>query len=225
VFDVETRTWQFVKNGVPSPGSVSPGAPQVNRPCGLRPLNGVKPKLLSLAGNVTVPPALTVTADGDVPRSQWSVGSQPAVVEATPSHCSMYTCDPAVKPEALTVNDWGVPEASPGTVYGLADGVVMVPAMAGPAISNAPTAAPPNEARTRSFFGTRASFLTDVMGDAAVTPRAIQAGPGRGHNGSRDVFRKRSAPVHPAHAPTTGRAGTGTGTGAGTPPLDRSEQG
>ena len=70
-------------------------------------MNGEKPKFGSPAGNDTEPESSAVAADGDVPRSQSLPGAQPAVVDATPSHCSTNTCAPTAKPVADTVNDCG----------------------------------------------------------------------------------------------------------------------
>jgi hypothetical protein len=79
-----------VKLGLPL-FNVSPGARQLNRFCGLLPLNGMNPKFGSLAGNVANPSAPTSTAAGDEAESQCDKGFHPAVDGATPSHCSMNT--------------------------------------------------------------------------------------------------------------------------------------
>jgi hypothetical protein len=54
---------------------------------------------------------------------------------STPSHCSTATRSPSPKPVAMIVNDCGFPAASPGTWNGDADGVVIVPANATPAVA------------------------------------------------------------------------------------------
>jgi hypothetical protein len=142
-----TRTWQFVKSGPPLVDGGSPGAKQLNfaalpaGDAGSGPLNGKKPKFGSFAGNVAMPSAPTSTEAGDVAVSQWSIGFQPGAEGATPSHCSMFVVPtPCGNPDATTVNDNGLPAASPGTRNGLEEGVVIVPANAAPRPDSTTTA-------------------------------------------------------------------------------------
>jgi hypothetical protein len=101
---------------------------------GSGPLNGKNPKFGSFAGNVAMPFAPTSTDAGDDAISQWSIGLHPAADEDTPSHCSMFVVPtPCGNPDAITVNDNGFPLASPGTLNGFVEGVVIVPAIAIPA--------------------------------------------------------------------------------------------
>ena len=125
---VDTRILQLRKSGRPLLGDGSDGLRQLNRPCGLKPLNGRNPKFRSLAGKLTTPEAFTVAAAGELPRSQFCVGSQLTSVVGTPSHCSMNTGEPTGNPLAVTVKDCGCPDALPGTTNGFPVGVVIVAA-------------------------------------------------------------------------------------------------
>ncbi len=126
-----TRTWQFVKSGLPLFGDRSPGAKQLNRVWGLGPLNGKNPKFTLFAGNVAMPSCPTSTAAGALAESQCAIGVHPGEDGATPSHCSTLTV-PCAYPVPTIVNDSGLPAASPGTVNGLDAGVVIVAATAIP---------------------------------------------------------------------------------------------
>jgi len=147
---VETRIWQFRKSVNPfdpeSGGSF--GDKQLNRPCGLSPLNGVNALFGSVDKNVAVPVPSARAGAGDEPKSQLLVGDQPAIVWSTPSHCSTDTNEPGAKPVAITVNATGFPDASPGTTNGDPDGCV-IDANATPTRPTRPTTAPTATTATR----------------------------------------------------------------------------
>ena len=69
------------------------GERQLNSDCGLSPLNGVNAKFAFVERKVAVPVSSESTGEGELPRSQCSVGLQPDAVGATPSHCSTYTSE------------------------------------------------------------------------------------------------------------------------------------
>ncbi len=93
---VATRTWQLVKLGRPLFGSAWFGARQLNKPCGLGPLNGCNERFGSFDGKVALPPWSTIAVAGAEPRSQLIVGDQPDAVAGVPSHTSTFTWLPAV---------------------------------------------------------------------------------------------------------------------------------
>ncbi len=77
---VETRIWHARLMGKPLFSAGSFGDWQLKMPCGLAPLNGWNAWLGSLVGNETFPLPSATTAAGEVPRSQFTVGSQPTAV-------------------------------------------------------------------------------------------------------------------------------------------------
>jgi hypothetical protein len=196
---VARRTWQFVKLGRLFPGSGWPAARQLNRLCGLSPLNGWNEKFGSFDANVTFPEASACACAGDVPESQLLVGDQPAAVDGVPSHCSTLTSAPGVYPLPTIVNGCGLPWASPGTMTGDVFGVVIVPANATPAATSSTPhsntmarldtrsprrmclflhdAAPAHKAKRSTSFVIRLSFIfkcsvfADTQGGRGVEPR------------------------------------------------------
>ena len=106
-------------------GGVWFGERQLNNDCGLSPLKTNSTRFGSFAANVATPPASANAGACPDAASQWSVGEYPAVVDGTPSHCSMNTGRPGVNPLAVTVNSCGFPAPSPGTTNGFVVGVVI----------------------------------------------------------------------------------------------------
>ena len=113
-----------------------------------------------------------------------------------PSQISSFTNLPAAKPVAITVNDWGLPAASAGTVNG-AVGLVIVPA------ANATPAAP----RTTAGIPARASSLRTpvrtvvllvVTGPTPCPP--IHARRSVARQSRAALFASRSDPVHQGSA-------------------------
>jgi len=115
-------------------------------------LNGVNPKFGSVDKNVAVPDPSAVTGAGDEPKSQFTIGDQPFVVDGTPSHCSIETDANALNPAATTVNAIGFPDPSPGTTNGEPEGCVIVDAQAIPAKPINPTTTPTATTTTRRLL-------------------------------------------------------------------------
>ena len=59
-------------------GARCPGARQLNSDCGLSPTNGWNARLRSVAANVATPCASAIVGEGELPRSQCTVGDQDA---------------------------------------------------------------------------------------------------------------------------------------------------
>ena len=152
VLFVDTRILQFLKsvNPLVGPNGGSFGDRQLNRDCGLSPLNGVN-ACAPDASKVAVPAPLAIAGAGALPWSQLNNGSQFLSEGATPSHCSRNTWALGVNPVATTVKGSGFPAPSPETANGDVDGcVIEVNATATPLNpTNTPTRVAPRTTRRR----------------------------------------------------------------------------